>query len=52
VTRTDPFEKGKPSKPPHGKIHGKGGGGSKDSKDPFDTQSNREPLGPKASPFR
>ena len=50
--KPDPFDKAKPGKPPHGKVHGKGGGGSKDSKDPFDTPSNRDPLGPKASPFR
>jgi serine/threonine protein kinase len=46
----DPFEKTKPTKP-HGKSHGKGGGGAKDSGDPFDSPSDKAPAGHKMSPF-
>jgi len=50
ATKPDPFEKAKPGKP-HGKVHGKGGAGSKDPSDPFDSPSNKMPPGHKASPF-
>ena len=48
--KVDPFEKAKPTKP-HGKGHGKGGGGTKDPDDPFDNPSDKTPAGRKTSPF-
>ena len=50
-SRVDPFEKTKPARP-HGKGHGKVGGGPKESGDPFDSSSGKTmPDGRKKSPF-
>jgi serine/threonine protein kinase len=46
--KADTFEKSKPTKP-RGKGHGKGGGGTKDGTDPFDTSLSG---GRKTSPFK
>jgi serine/threonine-protein kinase len=46
--KTDAFDKAKPSKP-HGKGHGKAGGGNRERTDPFDGSL---PDGRKKSPFR
>ena len=50
--KADPSSKGKPTKP-HGKPHGKVGGGTKDRPDPFDaSRDGTLPDGRKTSPFR
>jgi hypothetical protein len=46
--KAEPSDKGRPTRP-HGKGHGKGGGGSKEKNDPFDLISPA--AGHKASPF-